>query len=90
MSAFALEILTPERSVFAGEVQSLILPGAEGFFGVLAGHAPLLARLTAGRLMVRQADAPHYFRCGAGVADVNPKHVSVLVDSAEPESQPKA
>ncbi len=88
MTSFALEILTPARRVFAGESESIVLPGAEGSFGVLAGHVPLLARLAAGRIMVRQDAQAHYFTCGPGVADVDPKHVTVLVDSAE-EERPK-
>ncbi|MFH1476197.1 MAG: ATP synthase F1 subunit epsilon [Verrucomicrobiota bacterium] len=83
MSSFALEIMTPVRRVFAGEVESLVLPGAEGSFGVLAAHVPLMARLTAGRIMVRQGETEHYFNCGPGVADVDSKYVAVLVDSAE-------
>jgi len=88
MSSFALEILTPARRVFAGESESVVLPGTEGSFGVLAGHMPLLARLGAGRIMVRQGVQEHCFNCGPGVADVDPKHVTVLVDSAE-EGGPK-
>ena len=88
MTSFALEILTPARRVFAGESESIVLPGFEGSFGVLAGHTPLLARLSAGRIMIRQGTQEHYFNCGPGVADVDPKHVTVLVDSAE-EDQPK-
>ena len=83
MTAFALEILTPGRRVLAGESESIVLPGAEGSFGVLAGHVPLLARLAAGRIMVRQGAQEHYFKCGPGVADVDQQHVTVLVDSAE-------
>jgi len=87
MTSFALEILTPARRVFAGESESIVLPGSEGSFGVLAGHVPLLARLKAGRVMVRQGESVRYFNCGPGVADVDPKHVSVLVDSAEEEKE---
>ena len=83
MTSFAVEILTPGRRVFEGESQSMVLPGAAGSFGVLAGHVPLLAQLRAGRIMVRQGDQAHYFDCGPGVADVDPKHVTVLVDSVE-------
>ena len=83
MTSFALEILTPMRRVYAGESESVVLPGSEGSFGVLAGHVPLLARLKAGRIMVRQGENVNYFNCGAGVADVDTEHVTVLVDSAE-------
>ena len=87
MTAFAVEILTPVRRVFTGEVESLVLPGAEGSFGVLAGHVSLLAGLAAGRIMARQGAQEHYFHCGPGVADVDRKHVTVLVDSAEEHQQ---
>ena len=90
MTSFALEILTPAHRVFAGESESIVLPGSEGSFGVLAGHVSLLARLAAGRIMVRQGEQEHYFNCGPGVADVDPKHVTVLVDSAEEDSPKKA
>jgi len=88
MSSFALEILTPARRVFAGDSESVVLPGAEGSFGVLAGHVPLLARLAAGRIMVRQGERELYFKCGPGVADVAAGQVAVLVESAE-EDPPK-
>lgn len=87
MTSFAVEILTPAHRVFTGEVESLILPGSEGSFGVLAGHVPFLARLAAGRIMARQGAQEHYFNCGPGVANVDPKHVTVLVDSAEEHQQ---
>ena len=83
MTSFALEIMTPVRRVFAGESESIVLPGADGSFGVLAGHASLLARLAAGRIKVCQGAQEHYFNCGPGVADVDSKHVTVLVDSAD-------
>ena len=87
MKLFAVEILTPVHRVFAGEVESLVLPGSEGSFGVLAGHVALLAKLAAGRIMARQGAQEHYFHCSPGVADVGPKHVTVLVDSAEEHKQ---
>jgi len=88
MNSFAVEILTPARRVFAGESESVILPGSEGSFGVLAGHVPLLAKLAAGRIMVRQGGREHYFNCGPGVAEVDPRRLAVLVDSAE-ENKPE-
>jgi len=87
MNSFDVEILTPVARVFAGTVESLVLPGEAGSFGVLAGHVPLLARLSAGRIMVRQGVQERYFHCGPGVANVDSKHVAVLVDSAEERPQ---
>jgi len=87
MKLFAVEILTPVHRVFAGEVESIVLPGSEGSFGVLAGHVALLAGLGAGRIIARQGVQEHCFNCGPGVADVGPKHVTVLVDYAEEHKQ---
>lgn len=83
MKSFNLEILTPGRRVFAGPVQSLILPGSEGYFGVLADHAPILAQLAEGVIILKQGDSQRQLRCGPGMADVTRETVAVLVDSAE-------
>ena len=72
MTSFAVEILTPARRVFAGESESIVLPGSEGSFGVLAGHVPLLARLAAGRIMVRQGAQEPVQKPGGG-ATATPK-----------------
>jgi len=52
---FTLEILTPEKTVFTGRITSLIAPGALGYLGVLANHAPLTATLTPGKIITRDA-----------------------------------
>lgn len=51
-ATFALEIVSPEQTVYSGEAISVTAPGSEGSFGVLAHHAPLLAALKAGTLTV--------------------------------------
>ena len=48
MASFALEIVTPERVVYSGQVDSVQAPGSRGSFGVLAGHMPLLTSLQVG------------------------------------------
>jgi len=53
---FHLSILTPEQSVFEGEVEYVEAPGSEGYFGVLANHAALVTGLAEGTLKVRDAD----------------------------------
>lgn len=53
---FTLEILTPRRTVFTGPVTSLVAPGALGYLGVLAHHAPLITTLVPGKITFRDAD----------------------------------
>ena len=50
---FSLEILTPARTVFTGEIASLVAPGALGYLGILANHAPLVTTLTPGKITYR-------------------------------------
>ncbi len=54
-ATFHLDIVTPVGSLYAGEVQSLIAPGSEGYLGILAHHAALVTALAAGTLTIRDA-----------------------------------
>jgi len=83
MSSFLLEILTPERPFYKENVESVIVNGHEGFLGILAHHAPLLTRLSAGSLRINKDNAEQVFNVGAGLVEVTPAAVTVLVDSAE-------
>lgn len=56
MATFHLQVISPEKVLFEGETLSLTAPGADGYFGVLANHAPLLSALKPGRLSVRRVD----------------------------------
>ena len=78
-----LEFVTPERAIAHEDVDEVELPGEEGFFGVLPGHAPLLAALRPGEMWYRKgADKVHAF-LGGGVAEVTPERVSILAPVAE-------
>ncbi len=90
MTPFPVAILTPTGSVFEGPAQALSLPGADGRFGVLAGHAPLLAVLVPGVLDLRTAAGPRRFRCGAGVFQTGPRGAVILADTLTPEDRPAA
>ncbi len=79
-----LEILTPERSVYRGEVLAARLPGAEGYFGVEPGHTLFLAALGIGEIKVQTAEETHYFATSGGIAEVLPHSISVLATTAEP------
>src|SRR6202008_4988013 len=78
-----LEVVTPDRSVVTDRVDEVEIPGAEGYFGVLPGHTPLLALLGAGELWYRQGNEKHYLSMAFGFAEVQPDQVTVLAQIAE-------
>jgi len=80
-----LEILTPERKVFSGDVYGVQLPGVEGSFEVLERHAPLVAALKAGRLKILKDKQHHlaFFNIQSGFVEVIHNNVTVLVEGAK-------
>ena len=78
-----LEVATPTRLVVSGEADEVVVPGAEGSFGVLPGHAPLLSLVGTGEMMYRTGREEHYLAVSGGFAEVGPDHVTVLAESAE-------
>jgi F-type H+-transporting ATPase subunit epsilon len=83
MAKIQCEIVTQERQVFSGAVNTVSLPGSEGRMGILPNHAPLLTALGYGEVIVRTDDREEYFAIGGGFAEVQPERVVVLADSAE-------
>ncbi len=83
MPSLRLEVVTAEREVFSGEVDSLTAPGVEGELGILPRHAPLVAMLQAGELRFRRADEETNLAIGGGFLEVANNRVIVLADSAE-------
>jgi F-type H+-transporting ATPase subunit epsilon len=81
--ALALLLVTPERKVVETEADDVELPGAEGYLGILPGHAPLITLLKAGVLTYRRAGSSRAFAISAGFAEVLGDRVSVLADSAD-------
>jgi F-type H+-transporting ATPase subunit epsilon len=80
---FQLEITTPDRSVLDEQVQEVVLPGVEGYFGVLAGHAPLLAQLAVGEVSYRVGTQRKFLVVSGGYAEVLRDAVHVLARTAE-------
>ncbi len=78
-----LQIVTPERLVLAEPVDEVVLPGSEGYLGVLPGHAPLLTALGVGEVEYRIAGKPHFLAVAGGFAEVLRDRVIVLADTAE-------
>ena len=79
----SLEIVTPDRALVREEVDEIQLPGAEGYLGILPGHAPLLATLKVGELWYRVGQERHYLAIAAGFVEVLPDRVTVLAQIAE-------
>ena len=78
-----LEVVTPERLLVSEQVDEVQLPGAEGYFGVLPGHTPLLATLQVGELWYRVGQDKRYLAVAFGFAEVLPDRVTVLAQLAE-------
>jgi F-type H+-transporting ATPase subunit epsilon len=77
------EIVSQDRTVFQGDADMVILPGAGGEMGILPHHAPVLTTLKYGVVKVRAAGAETIFAVAGGVAEVQPDLITVLADAAE-------
>ena len=82
-SHLALEIVTPDRAVTHEKVDEVQIPGADGYFGVLPGHTPLLASLQVGQLWYRKGTDVSYLSVAFGFAEVLPDKVTILAQFAE-------
>ena len=78
-----LEIVTPERVVFNGVVEEVTIPGTEGEFGVLRGHASLLSSVDVGELAFVRDHKKTRFAVNTGYVEVTASKVTVLVETAE-------
>ncbi len=85
--SFKVEIVTPEKTVFSQEVESLVVPAERGYLGVLAGHAPLLCTLRPGELSVRGESGEERFATSGGFMEVTPKKAVLLTESVEREGE---
>jgi F-type H+-transporting ATPase subunit epsilon len=82
MATFHLDLVSPEKLLFSGEVEQVDIPGSEGDFGVLAGHAPLVATLRPGILVVYREGGALRVVVNGGFAEVGPAGLTVLADRA--------
>jgi F-type H+-transporting ATPase subunit epsilon len=80
---FQLEVATPERLLVDEQVREAELPGANGYLGVLPGHAPLLSALGAGVLTYTSGSEHRYLAINGGFVEVLGDHVRVLAEQAE-------
>lgn len=78
-----LDVVTPERVLVAESVDEVVLPGSQGSFGVLPGHAPLLTDLDIGPLEYRRGQERRRLAVAGGFVEVLPDRVTVLAETAE-------
>ena len=82
MATFHFDLVSPEKIAFSGEVEQVDIPGREGDFGVLAGHAPLVASLRPGILNITVGGKHQKIIVLGGLAEVSDKGLTVLADTA--------
>jgi F-type H+-transporting ATPase subunit epsilon len=85
--SFQLEIVTPEKLVVRDNAEEAQIPGANGYIGVLPGHAPLITELGAGEISYRSGGQLHRYATAWGFAEVLPDRVTVLAETVEPAEQ---
>lgn len=81
------ELVSPEKKLFSAPVALVTLPGTEGDFGVLPGHAPFISTMRVGVIDVYEADTAHITRrilVAGGLVEVNPERCTVLAEEAAP------
>lgn len=83
MSTFNAQILTPNGSLFQGEVSGVKLPGSQGSFEVKANHAPIVSTLEKGNVLVRKADGDTTYAISGGFVEVNNNKLTLLAESVE-------
>jgi F-type H+-transporting ATPase subunit epsilon len=82
MATFHFDLVSPEKLAFTGEVDQVDVPGVEGDFGVLAGHAPVVAAVRPGILVVTSGGTHKKIIVLGGLAEVSDKGLTVLADVA--------
>jgi len=76
-----LQVLTPEKELFAGEVSGVLLPGTMGSFEILKNHAPIISALCEGSIRInREGDKPVIIKASSGFVEGVDNQVSVLVE----------
>jgi F-type H+-transporting ATPase subunit epsilon len=77
-----LEIITPDKKLFSGEVKVIQLPGSEGSFELLNNHAPIVSTLSIGKIrIVTEQNKEQSFEIGGGVVEMNNNKVIILAES---------
>lgn len=83
MAGMILEILTPEKMLFNGEVGYVLLPGSKAPFVVLKNHAPIISQLVHGDIVWRGCDGEGRVTVSGGFAEVKDNHITACVEYKE-------
>jgi len=75
-----LEIVTPDKNIFTGEISSAVFPGSNGSFGIQENHAAMVATLKRGKIKVLESGNEHFFEVNSGVIEVNHNRIIVLAE----------
>jgi len=88
-SVFRIEVVAADHKVFTGDAVSVTIPGIDGYFGVLRGHAPLVSAIAVGVVTIRPTEnrEPIVLAVSGGFTEVTGDHVVILADSAELTSE---
>ncbi len=81
-ATFNFDLVTPERLLLSGAAEQVVVPGAEGDFAVLAGHAPVITTLRPGILDITMADGKQRVFVKKGVAEADPERLTILAQTA--------
>lgn len=76
------DLVSPEQRVFAGEVDQVVVPGADGEFGVLAGHAPFMSTIRSGAIAIHAGGQVTRTFIHGGFAEVTPEGLTILAEEA--------
>lgn len=79
-ATYKLQVFTQEKKVFEGDVVSIIVPGEDGYLGVLAHHAPLVSTLGEGKLTIKTISGEEHYRVTGGFLEVHENLATLLVD----------
>ena len=86
MNTFQIDVVSAEELIYSGQARFVALPGESGELGILAGHTPLITRIKPGAVRIERADGgateDDFVFVAGGVLEVQPKHVTVLADTA--------
>ncbi|MCX7795657.1 MAG: ATP synthase F1 subunit epsilon [bacterium] len=78
-----VKVITPDRIVYEGLADSLMIPGKDGYFGVLPNHAPMISALDIGELRIRDEFQEYYYAIDGGFCEVRKNKVIIITPSAQ-------
>ena len=78
-----LEIITPDKKIFSGKINSVQVPGTKGSFAVLEYHAPIISTLEKGKIKVVERGAESFYKISGGTIEVKDNEVIILAESVE-------